>query len=245
MVSKLLPDFEAFEDRDVQNPTLRWILSGFSENWEGDVKALKGVWASKSREFLARSTGMRAPKTGFPFTVQLDWKGQFVSLIEQHYPNLDFRELVALKRFAAATDELLTHTHAKDPTRWVIEAVGRAATDRLSGYNLDKIVDVLFHGFRRTPEADLFGAYRLDTGHVYVFLMPCIVFGVLANVKFLDVAIPTLAHELAHAYCHRGRDQDSAEWKVYREVEPDLSESLAEYYAWRFSEEALSLIEES
>ena len=57
-----------------------------------------------------------------------------------------------------------------------------------------------------------------------------------------DLALVVLAHELAHAYTHLGRDIDGRRWEVqaFRDSEHALKEGLAQYYTARVAHRLLA-----
>jgi hypothetical protein len=87
----------------------------------------------------------------------------------------------------------------------------------------------------REIEEDILGTYRFPLGRsswVELYWMPIALVASAKNVRIEDLTVVVLAHELAHAYTHKGRDIDGRQW-----LDPDFGESdikvlegLAQYY---------------
>ena len=84
----------------------------------------------------------------------------------------------------------------------------------------------------RRIDEDILGSYffRIPEIHIYwkviAFLAPSL------NVPIEDLALITLAHEIAHAYTHLGRDIDGDQWDTESFADSDIRivEGLAQFY---------------
>lgn len=217
------------------NPTLRWILHGFEENFEKKLRTLKKNWNQNIRDFYRDKLSLNTRKTPLRVIWRLDDNGDFIRTIEEEYPDLDFAELAALRRYldeAKRVDEYFDDDMA---ARNALDNSRLYAESRLNTYNQEEIVKTLFQSFRRKPDADIFGKYYLKTHAIEVYIVPCIVFSMLIEEDFLDMAIGTMAHELAHGFHHVGADKDGHTWEKFWEVEPALVEGLAEFYTREYA----------
>ena len=87
----------------------------------------------------------------------------------------------------------------------------------------------------RKIEEDILGTYRFRLGRsswVELYWMPIALVASAKNIRIEDLTVVVLAHELAHAYTHKGQDIDGRQW-----LDPDFGESnikvkegLAQYY---------------
>lgn len=220
---------------DCRNPTLRWILYGFDENYEKTLLALRKHWNNSIRDFYRDKLSLNTRKTPLRVAWRLDDNGDFIRTIEEEYPELDFAELVALRRYlkeAKRVDGYFSDgTVAKD----ALDSSRHYAKSRLEFHDLKKIVNELFKFYQRKPDSDIFGKYNLNTHAIEVYIVPCIVFSMLIEEDFLDMAIGTMAHELAHGFHHVGADKDGRIWDEFRAVEPELVEGLAEFYTREYA----------
>ncbi len=84
-------------------------------------------------------------------------------------------------------------------------------------------------------EEDILGCYRVDhyKSRVEIYWMPIAIVASMLELQVEDVALVVLAHELAHAYTHIGRDIDGKEWdkRGFFESDKAVTEGLAQFYA--------------
>jgi hypothetical protein len=81
---------------------------------------------------------------------------------------------------------------------------------------------------------DILGAYHFGPrgSHIVVYWMAQALFSAAFGVEIEGLTAVTLAHELAHAYTHLGRDIDGVSWQNSGFVQSDKSvvEGLAQHY---------------
>ena len=218
-----------------RNPTLRWILHGFDENFEKNLHELKTTWNQKARAYYRDVLSLNTRETPLQVTWKLDDNGGFIRLVEERYPDLDFAELVALRRYLAEAKRVDGYFSDDMLAKNALQESRRFAESSLKAYDLKEIVKTLFQFYRRNPDADIFGRYYLKAHAIEVYIVPCIVFSMLIEEDFLDMAIGTMAHELAHGFHHVGADKDGLTWKTFSQVEPELVEGLAEFYTREYA----------
>jgi len=216
-----------------RNPTLRWILLGFEEKFEQKIFAVKNTWNQKIRSFYREVLSLNTRESPLQVTWLLDDNGAFIELIETRYPDLDFERLVAFRRYLSEVgrvqnyfDDLVAQEALTQTREYVAES--------LKAYDLKDIVKTLFRFYQRCPGSDIFGRYYLKKHSIEIYIVPCIVFSMLIEEDFLDMAIGTLAHELAHGFHHVGADKDGFAWDRFGLVESALVEGLAEFYTREF-----------
>ena len=85
--------------------------------------------------------------------------------------------------------------------------------------------------FVDVPE-DLFGAYRDNYSKVEVYWLPIAIFAAGRNIPVEALTVVVLAHELAHAYTHCGRDIDGFDWGTgaFEDTHVAVVEGLAQFY---------------
>ena len=217
------------------NPTLRWIVHGFEKNFQKKLHELKTTWNQKVRAYYRDVLSLNTRETPLQVIWKLDDNGCFIRLVEDRYPNLDFAELVTLRRYIAEAKQVEQYFYNEPDASNALHASRRYAETKLKIYNLKDIVKTLFHFFRRSPNADIFGSNNLKSHVIEIYIVPCIVFSMLIEEDFLDMAIGTLAHELAHGFHHIGADKDGQTWMEFSQVELELVEGLAEFYTREYA----------
>ena len=218
-----------------RNPTLRWILYGFDKNFGKKLDEARTTWNQKIREYYRDVLSLNTKYAPIRTTYMPDDNGVFIRLIDKEYPDLDFAELVALKRYVGEAEKVLAYFSNDSAACATLLKSKEYANARLMAYDLNDIVKRLFSFYQRSPHADIFGRYYLDKHSVEIYVIPCIIFSMLIEEDFLDMVIGTLAHELAHGFHHVGADKDDAVWEGFEEVDAALVEGLAEYYTREFS----------
>ncbi len=225
---------ELDELEECRNPTLQWILHGFDEKFEEKLDQLKTTWNQKIRAYYRDALSLSTKKAPILVTYKLDDNGTFVRLIEELYPNLDFAELVALRRYIAEVKRVKSYFTAENSRAALFES-RMYAESQLEVYDLKEIIHRLFDFYKRSPASDIFGRYSLTNHRIEIYIIPCIIFSMLIEEDFLDMAVGTLAHELAHGFHHVGSDKDGEHWQTFGCVEFALVEGLAEYYTREFA----------
>jgi hypothetical protein len=81
-------------------------------------------------------------------------------------------------------------------------------------------------------EEDVLGAYFYRVPEVRLYWMVIGIVATMLNVSPEALTIVVLAHELAHAYTHLGRDIDNEQWTTsdFAAADLDIVEGLAQFY---------------
>ena len=118
---------------------------------------------------------------------------------------------------------LLGAEHALERTREVADELQKVV-----------IAQHLIEQIKKINE-DILGCYRVANGksRVEIFWMPIAIVASMLELHIEDLTLVVLAHELAHAYTHIGRDIDGREWNFIGFFSSDDSviEGLAQFYA--------------
>ena len=96
-------------------------------------------------------------ETPLQVTWKLDDNGGFIRLVEERYPDLDFAELVALRRYLAEAERVDGYFSDDMVAKNALQESRRYAETSLKAYDLKEIVKTLFQFYRRNPDADIFG----------------------------------------------------------------------------------------
>ena len=228
------------------NPTTRRILDEFSQRHASLFEQAKLRWNNRAREFMREMIRVRLLDAGpelyggrsqpipVAITLQPDHDGAFLQQVDNYYPKLDFLEFVRMRAFlAAASDVANDFQHPNAPTAAFLESLdyARAVAGR---FQLDEVVATLFTEMFANGN-DVFGCYFLRDSRIELYYVPLLVFATLRQVDAGALYAVVLAHELAHAYTHVGRDIDGRYWQSFGTADPYVAEGLAQYYTERFA----------
>lgn len=219
--------------RSAKNPTLQWILHGFEPKFGERLHELRVNWNQRIRAYYREVLGLSTASNPLKVSFSLDDGGEFLRLIEEEFPDLNFEALVALNKYRFEAEEVAQYFNDSEAETALATSISYAQSE-VDKHKLEEVIRRLFDFYRKSPDSDLFGRYSFSNQHLEVFLVPCIIFAMVIQEDFLDVAIGTLAHELAHGFHHVGTDKDNEYWTVFPSAELDLVEGLAEYYTKQF-----------
>ncbi|CAG1022038.1 hypothetical protein MTYM_01444 [Methylococcales bacterium] len=81
-------------------------------------------------------------------------------------------------------------------------------------------------------EEDILGAYFFKKRQVQIYWLAIGIVALMLDVEIEALTVVVLAHELAHAYTHLGRDIDGRQWETETFAQTDIHivEGLAQYY---------------
>ena len=79
---------------------------------------------------------------------------------------------------------------------------------------------------------DVFGAYMFNLRVVRIHWLPIGIYALMNDIPIDAMTVVVLAHELAHAYTHRGRDIDGFDWSTEQFAKTHIAvlEGLAQFY---------------
>jgi hypothetical protein len=106
-------------------------------------------------------------------------------------------------------------------------------------------VDAVFREMTELHE-DILGVYRFNPrpARIEIYWMAQALFAAAFDVRIEDLTVATLAHELAHAYTHLGRDIDGIAWRDpgFGLSDANVVEGLAQHFTAVVSEKLGSRI---
>ena len=84
----------------------------------------------------------------------------------------------------------------------------------------------------RGIDEDILGAYFFNRQRIEIYWASIGIFAARLGVSVEGLTVVTLAHELAHAYTHLGKDIDGVVWETQRFAESNVSlvEGMAQFY---------------
>jgi hypothetical protein len=109
------------------------------------------------------------------------------------------------------------------------DLIGRLLADEIDRPIIERI---------RTIDRDWLGAYFFRQGRIELYAPAIALWSKYLGVPVEDMAIVVLAHELAHAFTHIGRDIDGRVWATddFAKADLFLVEGLAQFYSDRVCE---------
>ena len=237
---------EAQEEQEFRERPWIEALHGVSPNLKEDVQRTVRRWNQTVRSHLRDETGFRLAhgnsRSSVPVVVSDGiprpfwefadrWSGLAPILLRLPLLEKTSEGL----RFVAESREIL------DPIikggNWPDRA--ELSNDHVLG--TQSYVDALIDRVKReeavdqmtsSPE-DVLGCYFFLIPRVHLFWMPIGIISLSLGLSVESVTVVVLAHELAHAYTHLGRDIDGGVWRTKDFANSDLRivEGLAEHYA--------------
>lgn len=114
-----------------------------------------------------------------------------------------------------------------------------AHEEEVIGFKLQWLEDILNElqskGFMQSLtriEEDTLGAYFYGKNRIEIYWVAIGIYAAQLGVSVEGLTLVTLAHELAHAYTHLGKDIDGIEWETEAFAVTDLhiAEGLAQFY---------------
>lgn len=221
------------------------LLQSYSPDAREKVERAFKQWNLILRDYLRTETGLRLSVGDETQTVMVKVKDglpqPFSDMLSDYERYIEL--LLILPRLKAAQSGLEEVVKNHDALCSVI-APQRELGDGIP--TLDEVITVrkflsdavgrlermdLLNKFAKIEE-DTLGAYFYRLPEIQLFWMPIAFVAALLTVPVEALAAVVLAHELAHAYTHLGRDIDGNRWELENFAAADLFivEGLAQFY---------------
>lgn len=224
-----------------RNKSVNAIIREFEKEYQEVFELAKTKWNNSIREFHRDATGLKLSRglgqgraTNITIRFLPDCDNDFIRLIDQHFPDLDFLEYTKTRALYLALNESSDY-FLKEPVGKLHFFLKEHCYKYLEKYNLKKIQRLLF--FEPGRSKDIFGAYYFKDSRIELYYIPLIIFSQINEIDLEYLIVVILAHELAHAYHHIGFDTDGVSWSKMADVDLGIKEGLAQYYTALYVDE--------
>lgn len=167
-----------------------------------------------------------------------DCNDEFIRIIDQYFPSLDFLEYLKTRALFSALEESFMYFE-NDSVGKFHYFLKNQCQKYLEKNNLKKIQTLLFLELGKSK--DVFGGYIYKDSRIELYYIPLILFSQLNQIDLEHFIVIILAHELAHAYHHLGLDTDGISWPNMPDADLGIKEGLAQYYSALYVEEQKNL----
>jgi hypothetical protein len=228
------------------SPNVPRILRDILPSTAGEeVDRARRNWNQSIREALRAETGLRFASGQAGVTIEIiDGVSEPLADIIREYPDpiawwilLNRPKLEAAADGLHAVDQRIPEIARSSLGRQLSEGdpeVVRRGHDLIRRFLADEIDKVILERIRRI-DRDWLGAYFFWQGRIELYAPAIALWSGRCGVPIEDMAIVVLAHELAHAFTHIGRDIDRRVWKTddFAMADTFLVEGLAQFYTDR------------
>ncbi|GMQ31605.1 hypothetical protein [Algoriphagus confluentis] len=224
-----------------KNKSVNAIIREFEKEYQEIFELAKTKWNHSIREFHRDATGLKLSRNssiGRGMTIQIrflpDEENQFIKLIDEHFPELDFMEYTKIRSLHDAlihSDPYFQIGEIGLPFQQLVDYCSKY----LDRYNLKKLHSLLFTEMGKSK--DVLGAYYFKDSRIELYYVPLIIFSQIHRISLEHLIVVVLAHELAHAYHHIGFDTDGYQWDEMSKTDSNIVEGLAQYYTSLFVED--------
>jgi hypothetical protein len=238
-MSALLQDEDALQSRAIA--TIRPLIPPDAK--ERVERAYK-QFNSAVREQIRAETGLRlsdeTAKGAVSVRIVEGFPTEIAQLIDRHQDQILWRLIVAQPKLGGAVEGLgLLLQDWEQFEKWVSlpevakgskPSLERAAQVAFAMQNL-AVARKVFDEIKKIRE-DILGLYRLHDSSVDIYWMAQALVAAMIGVRIEDLTVVTLAHELAHAYTHVGKDIDGVAWSnaTFAGSALEVKEGLAQTY---------------
>lgn len=225
-----------------KNRSVAHLLDEYSSKYKPVFEKVKSEWNPTIREFYRQAMGLRlysgvkgkkaAGDAGVFIQIRPDRDDTFLKTVDELLPNVDFDRYAVMKELRNSLFKASLYLHQDHLRKPAYDAL---LADVRAYLNENSLAEP-FKRLMKTPgkHRDLFGQYTYADQHVELFYMPLLIFCKFYAVDLQWAIVVVLAHELAHAYHHAGKDNDGRIWMNMPSADIKIKEGLAEYYTERF-----------
>lgn len=209
------------------------------------------------REHIRSETGLRLTdekgRGSVPVRVVDGFPAAVARLIDQHQDRTLWRLILALPKLGGVVEGLaLLIKNWDEFERWPLlppvakgcEPVLTQTVEVVNALQTLTVTKQVFEQLKQIHE-DILGVYRFGFGvgsQIDLFWMAHALFAGAFGLRIEDLVVVTLAHELAHAYTHVGRDIDGTVWREpgFGRSDPEVVEGLAQFYTATVTQKLLA-----
>jgi hypothetical protein len=240
-----MPDlFDQYQYKP-KNKSVNAIICEFEKEYLEIFELAKTKWNHSIRDFHRDATGLKLSRglgKGRSMNIIIrffpDCNDEFIRIIDQYFPELDFLEYLKTRALNSALEES-TRYFNKDIVGKFHYSLKTHCQKYLKKYNLKNIQSLLFLELGKSK--DIFGAYFYKDSRIELYYVPLILFSQLNEIDLEHLIVIILAHELAHAYHHIGLDTDGISWINMSDADLGIKEGLAQYYTALYIQEQKNL----
>lgn len=225
-----------------KNKSVNAIIREFEKEYQEIFELAKTKWNHSIREFHRDATGLKLSRSislGRGATIQIrflpDEDNQFIQLIDEHFPELDFLEYTKMRGLYDSMSETNQYFLREEEKGRLFFPLFNYCIKYLDKYNVKKLHSFLFAEMGKSR--DVLGAYYFKDSKIELYYVPLIIFSQIHRISLEHLIVIVLAHELAHAYHHIGYDTDGYQWKEMEKTELEIVEGLAQFYTALYVEE--------
>jgi hypothetical protein len=235
----LLDEDEALQSRAIG--TIRPLIPpDAKERVERAVKQFNVI----VREHVRSETGLRLSdekaKGAVSVRVVEGFPTEIARLIDRHQDQTLWRLIIAQPKLGGVVEGLgLLIQHWEEFEKWLqLPEVAKGSKPSLeravqvaAAMQTVAVVGKVFDEIKEIQE-DILGIYRLRDSSVEIYWMAQALIAAMLAVRIEDLTVVTLAHELAHAYTHVGKDIDGRAWgdAAFAGSALEVKEGLAQFY---------------
>ncbi|MBI3937964.1 MAG: hypothetical protein HY323_13380 [Betaproteobacteria bacterium] len=238
-MSNLLDDDDALQSRAIA--TIRPLIPGDAKECvERAVKQFNVI----AREHIRAETGLRLSdekaKEAVGIRVVEGFPTEVARLIDRYRDQTLWRLIIAQPKLGGVVEGLgLLLAHWEEFENWLeLPAVAKGSKPSLeraaqvaAALQTVAVARKVFDKIKEIREGIL-GLYRLGDSSVEIYWMAQALIAAMLAVRIEDLTAVTLAHELAHAYTHVGKDIDGRAWSdaAFAGSALEVKEGLAQFY---------------
>lgn len=226
----------------IKNKSIYQLENDWLKKYSKEFDKVKTEWLPQIREFMREETGLsmhqkrvekkifKDTNLNFDFVQDTEW--QFMKLIDEKFPNLDFNELIANRELNIVLSETKKYFEKDGRPQQEFGTLYSFVSKFLQDNNIEKVVEELFKS--KSSTFDIFGSYTYASGRIAIYYIPLILFAKLKSISLEYCLVTTLVHEVGHAFHHSGKDKDGTKWLDMPRADIEIKEGLAQYYTERF-----------